>query len=334
MAKKEITFEEICRDITARKFQPVYVLMGEEPFFIDQITDLLLKSVLEESERDFNQIILYGADTDAISIINAARRFPMMSEYQLIVVREAQLVRDIELLSSYVKNPLSSTILVINYKYKTLDRRRALAAATDKNGILYESKKIPDYKMPSFITSLMQQRSIGIDPKAAQMLSDFLGNDLNRLNKELDKLAIILAEKASKRITPELIEQTKVNCSVYTLYSLKDILKANRIAQYFEKNPKSNPIQMTLPVLFNYFSNLLICYYSKDRSESGLMTALGLRGTYQVKDYLLGMKNYPAMKVFNLISDIRTTDAKSKGVENSSATDADLLKELLYKILH
>ena len=141
MAKKEITFEEICRDITARKFQPVYVLMGEEPFFIDQITDLLLKSVLEESERDFNQIILYGADTDAISIINAARRFPMMSEYQLIVVREAQLVRDIELLSSYVKNPLSSTILVINYKYKTLDRRRALAAATDKNGILYESKR-------------------------------------------------------------------------------------------------------------------------------------------------------------------------------------------------
>ena len=295
MAKKEITFEEICRDITARKFQPVYVLMGEEPFFIDQITDLLLKSVLEESERDFNQIILYGADTDAISIINAARRFPMMSEYQLIVVREAQLVRDIELLSSYVKNPLSSTILVINYKYKTLDRRRALAAATDKNGILYESKKIPDYKMPSFITSLMQQRSIGIDPKAAQMLSDFLGNDLNRLNKELDKLAIILAEKASKSITPELIEQNIGISKEYNNFADKGTchegyIKANRIAQYFEKKTKSNPIQMTLPVLFNYFSNLLICYYSKDRSESGLMTALGLRGTYQVKDYLLGMK--------------------------------------------
>ena len=262
----------------------------------------------------------------------------MMSEYQLIVVREAQLVRDIELLSSYVKNPLSSTILVINYKYKTLDRRRALAAATDKNGILYESKKIPDYKMPSFITSLMQQRSIGIDPKAAQMLSDFLGNDLNRLNKELDKLAIILAEKASKRITPELIEQNIGISKEYNNFELikalamKDILKANRIAQYFEKNPKSNPIQMTLPVLFNYFSKLAdLLLFKRDRSESGLMTALGLRGTYQVKDYLLGMKNYPAMKVFNLISDIRTTDARSKGVENSSATDADLLKELLYK---
>ena len=219
--------------------------MGEEPFFIDQITDLLLKSVLEESERDFNQIILYGADTDAISIINAARRFPMMSEYQLIVVREAQLVRDIELLSSYVKNPLSSTILVINYKYKTLDRRRALAAATDKNGILYESKKIPDYKMPSFITSLMQQRSIGIDPKAAQMLSDFLGNDLNRLNKELDKLAIILAEKGLKthhtgidRGAKYRISKEYNNFELIKALAMKDILKANRIAQYFEKKPQ------------------------------------------------------------------------------------------------
>ena len=339
-AKQGLTFQAIMSDLKAQKFSPIYILMGDESYYIDQISDYISENVLMPGERDFNLTVCFGSDVSAVQVTDMARRFPMMSEYQLIVVREAQLVRDIELLSSYVKNPLSSTILVINYKYKTLDRRRALAAATDKNGILYESKKIPDYKMPSFITSLMQQRSIGIDPKAAQMLSDFLGNDLNRLNKELDKLAIILAEKASKRITPELIEQNIGISKEYNNFELikalamKDILKANRIAQYFEKNPKSNPIQMTLPVLFNYFSNLLICYYSKDRSESGLMTALGLRGTYQVKDYLLGMKNYPAMKVFNLISDIRTTDAKSKGVENSSATDADLLKELLYKILH
>lgn len=340
MAKKEYTFEEICRDITARKFQPIYILMGEEPFFIDQITDLLLENVLEESERDFNQVILYGADTDAASIINSARRFPMMSKYQLVVIREAQLIRDLEILANYVKNPLNSTVLVINYKYKTLDRRKALAVATEKNGILFDSRKIPDYKMPGFITSLMQYRSIGIDPKAAQMLSDFLGNDLNRLSKELDKLAIIMAEKASKRITPELIEHNIGISKEYNNFELikalvtKDVLRANRIADYFEKNPKSNPIQMTLPVLFNYFSNLLICYYTKDRSESGLMTALGLRGAFQVKDYSLGLRNYSAMKVFNLISDIRTTDARSKGVENSSVSDADLLKELLYKILH
>ncbi|WP_278624395.1 DNA polymerase III subunit delta [Parabacteroides gordonii] len=340
MAKKENTFEEICRDIVAKKFQPVYILMGEEPFFMDRITDLLLENVLSESEKDFNQMVMYGADTDAAMIINAARRFPMMSEYQLVVVREAQLVRDIELLTNYVKSPLKSTVLVINYKYKTLDRRKTLASATDKTGILFESKKIPDYKMPAFIVSFMQQRSIGIDPKAAQMLSDFLGNDLSRLNKELDKLALILPEKAVKRITPELIEQNIGISKEYNNFELikalavKDVLKANRIAQYFEKNPKSNPIQMTLPVIFNYFSNLLICYYTKDRSETGIMTALGLRGTFQVKDYMTGLRNYPAMKVFNLISDIRTTDARSKGVENTSVSDADLLKELLYKILH
>lgn len=340
MAKKENTFEEICRDIVAKKFQPVYILMGEEPFFMDRITDLLLENVLSEFEKDFNQMIMYGADTDAAMIINAARRFPMMSEYQLVVVREAQLVRDIELLTNYVKSPLKSTVLVINYKYKTLDRRKTLASATDKTGILFESKKIPDYKMPAFIVSFMQQRSIGIDPKAAQMLSDFLGNDLSRLNKELDKLALILPEKVAKRITPELIEQNIGISKEYNNFELikalavKDVLKANRIAQYFEKNPKSNPIQMTLPVIFNYFSNLLICYYTKDRSETGIMTALGLRGTFQVKDYMTGLRNYPAMKVFNLISDIRTTDARSKGVENTSVSDADLLKELLYKILH
>ena len=237
MAKKENTFEEICRDIVAKKFQPVYILMGEEPFFMDRITDLLIENVLGESERDFNQMVMYGADTDAAMIINAARRFPMMSEYQLVVVREAQLVRDIELLTNYVKNPLNSTVLVINYKYKNLDRRKSLAAATEKTGILFESKKIPDYKMPAFIVSFMQQRSIGIDPKAAQMLSDFLGNDLSRLSKELDKLALILPEKASKRVTPELIEQNIGISKEYNNFELikaiavKDILKANRIAQ-------------------------------------------------------------------------------------------------------
>lgn len=340
MAKNESTYEGICQDIRSKKFAPVYVLMGDEPFFIDQITDLLLENVLDESERDFNQVMLYGADIDAVTIINAARRFPMMSKYQLIVVREAQLVRDIEVLVNYVKKPLMSTVLVLNYKYKTLDRRKSLATATDKVGVLFESKKIPDYKMPAFITSLMQQRSIGGDGKAAQMLADFLGNNLSRLSKELDKLVLLLPENGAKRITPELVEQNVGISKEYNNFELlkaiatKDVLKANRIAQYFEKNPKNNPIQATLPVLFNYFSNLLICYYAKDRSENGLMAALGLRGAFQVKDYVLGMRNYPAMKVFNIIHDIRITDARSKGVDNSSASDAELLKELLYKILH
>lgn len=221
MAKKEYTYEEICRDIVAKKFAPVYIMMGDEPFFMDQITDLLLENVLEESERDFNQIIMYGADTDAASIINAARRFPMMSKYQLVVVREAQLIRDIELLSNYVKNPLVDSS-GHNYKYKNLDRRKALASATDKTGVLFESKKIPDYKMPAFIASFMQMRSIGIDGKASQMLSDFLGNDLSRLSKELDKLALILPEKGAKRITPELVEQ---NIGISKEYNNFELIK-------------------------------------------------------------------------------------------------------------
>ena len=340
MAKKEYTYEEICRDIIAKKFAPVYVLMGEEPFFMDQITDLLITHVLDDSERDFNQITMYGSDTDSASIMNAVRRFPMMSKYQLVVVKEAQLIRDIEILSNYVKNPLMSTVLVINYKYKNLDKRKALAVGTEKVGILFESKKIPDYKMPSFIVSFMQQRSISIDNKAAQMLADFLGNDLSRLNKELEKLILLLPEKGVRRISPELIEKNigiskeYNNFELIKALSIKDILKANRIIQYFEKNPKNNPIQMTLSILFNYFSNLLICYYTKDRSEAGLMAALGLRGAFQVKDYQQGLRNYSAMKVFNLIHEIRMMDARSKGVENNSVSDADLLKELLYKILH
>ena len=340
MAKKEISYESICKEIAERKFSPIYVLMGEEPFFIDQITDLLIENVLAEEERDFNQSVFYGADADAVSVINAARRFPMLSESQLIVVKQAQLMRDIVLLNAYAKHPLSSTVLVINYKYKTLDRRKSLAAAVEKNGILFESKKIPDYKMPGYITGLLQQRSLAIDAKAAQMLSDFLGNDLNRLSKELDKLAIVMAQMGSKRVTPELVERNIGISKEYNNFELikalatKDVLKANRIAQYFEKNPKTNPLQMTLAVLFNYFSNLLIAYYSKDRSEAGLMAALGLRSAFQLKDYQMGMRHYSAMKVFLSIGEIRKADAASKGVDNASASDADLLKELLYKIMH
>ena len=319
MAKKEYTFEEICRSIQSRNFAPIYFLMGEEPFFIDKITDLLIERVLKDTEKDFNQLIFYGSDTDVATIINAAKRFPMMSDYQLIVVKEAQSLRNIESLSNYLKKILPSTILVINYKYKSYDKRKTLLGLVEKCGIVFESKKIPDYKMPGFITASLRQKSIGIDPKAAQMLADFLGNDLNRLDKELDKLGIILSEIKSNKITPELVEENIGISKEFNNFELlraiiaKDNLKAYRIAQYFEKNPQNNPIQATLVVLFNYFSNLLICYYTKDRSEAGIMAALGLKASFQVKDYTLGMKQYPAMKVFNLIGEIRTADALSKG---------------------
>ena len=347
MAKKEFTYEEICNDIKARNFYPVYFLMGEEPYFIDRITDLLLTNVLKENEIDFNRIILYGADTTIIGVLNEVRRYPMMSDYQLVVVREAQLMderlaaNNHEHLANYVKNPLKSTILVVNYKYKKLDRRKTLATAIEKNGVLFESKKFKDYELPEFIIQSMLQRRIETDRKAAQMLADFLGNDLDLLNKELDKLLILLADKPVKKITPELIERNVGISKDFNNFELrsaianKNILKANRIALYFARNAKNHPIQFTLSELYNYFSNLLICHYSKDKSEKALMNTLAFRYPVQVKDYQSGLRNFSAMKVFTAIHEIRLADARSKGIDaTSSLTDGDILKELLYKILH
>jgi DNA polymerase-3 subunit delta len=347
MAKKEYTYEEICRDIKNRNFSPIYFLMGEEPFFIDRITDLIMNSVLKEDEIDFNRMVLYGSDSTVVKVLNAARRFPMMSEYQLVVFREAQVIDERsadnkwELLTNYAKNPLNSTILVINYKYKTLDRRKALAAAIEKNGVLFESKKIKDYKLPEFIAQTLRDRSIEADRKSIQMLADFLGDDLDLLNKELDKLLVLLAGQPVKRITPELIERNVGiskdfnNFELKSAIAAKDILKANRIAQYFERNPKNHAIQSVLPTLFDYFSNLLICHYAKDKSETGIMNALSFRFPIQAKEYLSGLRNFSAMKAFEAIHLIRLADARSKGIDaTSSLSDGDILKELLYKILH
>lgn len=341
MAAKEATYEEICRDIKAKKFSPIYMLMGEEPYFIDRISELLLQHVLNESERDFNQMILYGADVKAVDIINAARRFPMMSEYQLVIVREAQLVSNIDLLINYARNPLASTILVIEYKYKKLDGRKGLSAAIAKTGVLFDSKKIPDYKIEDYISSVLRERAFEADCKAAAMLAEYLGNDLAMLHQTLDKLRILLTDSPEKKITPELIEKNVGISKEYNNFELqraiadKDVLKANRIARYFEQNPNSHPIQATLPVLFNYFSNLLIGYYSKDRSERGLMNAMNLRFPIQVKDYQSGLRNYSAMKVFQAIHEIRMADARSKGIDvTSSMTQGEIMKELLYKIMH
>lgn len=340
MAKKELTYEELCSDIRSKKFAPVYVLMGEEAFFIDSITDLLLQHVLPEEAKDFNQMVFYGADATATQIIDAARRYPMMSDFQLIVVKEAQLLSDLEALVPYVKHPLPSTVLVLNHKYKNLDKRKSLASTIAKNGIVFESKKIPEYKMAAYITACAQQKKLSIEPKAIQMLAEFIGNDLHTLHKELDKLLIIIEKETNKRITPELIERNIGISKEYNNFELlkaiilKDALKANRIIKHFEKNPKANPIQVTLTVLFNYFSNLLICIYTKDKSEMGIMNELGFHSPYQAKDYVMGLKCFPPMKVFNLIHDIRMADAHSKGVGNPSTTAGELLKELLYKILH
>jgi DNA polymerase-3 subunit delta len=340
MPVKEYTYEEIRRGITDGNFAPVYVLMGEEPYFIDEIENLLIRHVLNDTERDFNQMIFYGKESNVLDIMNTARRFPMMAKRQLVIVKEAQEMNKIELLSHYIKAPVQSTVLVICHKYKKIDGRKSILMDAKISGIVFESKKIYENKMAGFIVSFMKQRSMDIDGKSAQMLADYLGNNIGRLAKEADKLQVIFGESASKRITPELIEKNIGISKDYNSYELvnavasKDILRANRIAGYFDKNEKANSSQNVLPVLFNYFTNLMICFYSKDKSERSVMQTLNLQWGFQATDYLLGLRNYTGMKVFDVIHEIRLADAKSKGFENGSATTGDIYKELLYRIMH
>lgn len=334
-----MTFEQIIADIKARKFKPVYLLMGDEPYYIDEITDMLVSTVLPEEEKDFNQTIRYGMETDVASVITMARSFPMMSDYQLIVIKEAQNLSKIEELEVYAKNPLHTTILVLNYKNGTLDKRKKLYAEIDKNGIVFESKKIPEYKIPAFISSYMQQKGLTIDAKSAQMLSDYLGNDLSKLTNEIAKLLIAMP-KGQVQITPNLIEENIGISKDFNNFELlkavieKNTFKVNQIADYFEKNPKNNPLIVTLVVLFNFFSNLMICYWAKNKTEQGIAAELGFRNPYQAKDYVAAIRNYNAFKCMEILSLLRIYDAKCKGVDNVSTPDGELLKELLYKITH
>lgn len=334
-----VTFEQIVTEIKARKYRPVYLFMGDEPYYIDELTSMLTETVLPEEEHDFNQSILYGMETNVTAVITMARSYPMMSDHQLIVIKEAQNLSKIEELEVYVKNPLKSTILVLNYKGGSLDKRKKLYAEIDKNGAIFESKKIPEYKIPAFITSYILSKGLSIDQKSAQMLSDYLGNDLSKLTNEIAKLLIAIPP-GQMRITADLIEENIGISKDFNNFELlnaiinKNIFKVNQIADYFEKNPKNNPMIMTMSVLFNFFSNLMICYWAKNKTEQGLATELGLRNPYQAKDYVIALKNYNAFKCIEIIGLLRIYDAKSKGVDNNSAPDGELLKELLYKITH
>jgi DNA polymerase-3 subunit delta len=333
------TFEEIKATIAARNYSPVYLFMGDEPYYIDELTNLLVNAVIPEAEKDFNQHILYGMETDTASVITLARSFPMMSDFQLVVIKEAQGLKKIEELEIYVKNPLKTTVLALNYKNGSLDKRKKLYAGIDKNGVVLESKKIPEYKIPAFVQSYFKQKGFGIDAKPAQMLSDFLGNNLSKLVNEMDKLLLSVPAN-EKRITAELIERNIGISKDYNNFELlkavveKNVLKANRIADYFEKNPKNNPLIVTLIVLFNFFSNLMICYWEKDKSEVGIAAALGFRQTFQAKDYVTALRNYNAFKAMQIVELLRRYDAKAKGVDNVSTPDGELLKELIYKMLH
>ena len=325
MAKQELTCDDILKELRAKQYRPI----------ADYITD----NILTETEKEFNLTVVYGADVDIATVINAAKRYPMMSEHQVVVVKEAQNIRNMEELSYYLQKPLLSTILVICHKHGVLDRRKKLAAEIEKTGVLFESKKVKDAQLPAFITSYMKRKGIDVEPKATAMLADFVGADLSRLTGELEKLIITLP-KGHTRVTPEQIEKNIGISKDYNNFELrsalveKDVLKANKIIKYFEENPKTNPIQMTLSLLFGFFSNLMLAYYAPEKSEQGIANMLGLRTPWQAKDYLAAMRRYNGVKTMQIIGEIRYADAKSKGVGNPSLSDGDILRELVFKILH
>ncbi len=320
-------------------FKPIYLLMGDEGFFIDELTALLSDTLLTEVEKDFNMLTFYGVDSDVNTIISSARRFPMMSDHQLIIVKEAQQLDQFELLDHYVKNPMLSTVLVINYKHGSVDKRKALVKNIEKLGVVFESKKLYENQIPAFITSWFREKEIGIDEKSAQMLTDYLGNDISKLIPQLQKLEVSLPE-GQRRITSDLIEKNVGISKEFNNFELqkaiitKNVLAANRIVDYFSRNPKDNPMMVTVAILFNYFSNLLECYWLPQKDERSIMSALNMKSSFFVRDYMTGLRNYNAGKVMEIISELRTFDARSKGVDNISVSQGELLKELVYRIMH
>lgn len=340
MAKKDDNSHlKILQDIRNKTFAPVYFLMGDEPYYIDLICDTIVANALSESERDFNQTILYGADIEDFGIvINTAKRFPMMAQHQLVVVKEAQMIRSIESLTYYLQKPLRSTILVICYKgsYKS----KKILAEIGKVGVLYESKKLYENQLPAFISNYLAEKRMTIDPKASAMMADFIGADLNRLTGELDKLAITLPE-GQTRITAESVERNIGISKDFNNFELlnaiinRNVYKANLIVRYFEQNPKNNPLVVTISVLFNFFANLMLCYFAPDKSENGLVGELKLRSAFQARDYIVAIRNYNAFKCIEIIDCIRRSDAKSKGVNSGAMSqDSDILREMVFRIMH
>ena len=338
---KNVSFDSIMHDLQERMFVPVYYLMGDESYYIDKISDYIAEHVLQPEERDFNQTVLFGSDVTAAQIADTARRYPMMAEYQVVIVKEAQNIKNTETLEKYFKMPMTSTILVMCHKNGTVDgRKKEYVKAIQTAGILFESKKLRDRDLPVFIESYLKQRNVSIDHKSTQIIADSIGADLSRLAGELDKVILSLPEQ-DRRVTPQVVEDQIGVSKEFNSFELRDavvnrnVFKANQIIKYFDDNPKAGSIYAFLPMLFNYFQNLMIAYYApKKQSQEGVAEWLELRSPWAAKDYMTGMRNYSGMKVVQIIGKIREIDAKSKGLDNPNTPPGELMKELIFYILH
>jgi DNA polymerase III subunit delta len=340
-----MTADDIIKDFKNRKFKPLYLFHGEEPYFIDQVSNYAEHQLLPEAERGFNQTVLYGKDTDVMVVLNAAKRYPMMAEYQVVLIKEAQDLKwgrddddkkSINPLLNYLENPLKSTILIFCYKYGKFDKRKKTYKAIEKNGIIFESAPLYDSKIPSWIETFVADKKYRIDPQASVMLAEYLGNDLSKIANEMEKL--MLNVPAGQTITLQHVQDNIGISKEYNVFELqsalsrKDPLKVNQIINYFEANPKANPIVLVLGNLNNFFSKVLLYHYAKDKSPQGLARELGV-SPYFLKDYELAARNYNYGKSMQIISLLREYDLKSKGVDSNSG-NGELMKELMFKIIH
>lgn len=340
MAKKAggITYQEIIQQVKAGDFRPIYYLMGDEAYYIDRLSDYIVERALTEDERDFNLTVLYGPQTTGEEVVNAAKRYPMMAERQVVVVREAQSLPHREVLAFYAQKPMSTTVLIICHKNGTLDRRTALAKDIQKAGIVFESNKLYERELPGFVSNYVRRKGAEITPDASQILCEHVGADLNRLAGELDKLIVAVGER--HRIDAQVIQDNIGISKEYNVFellaalSVKDVVKANRIVKYFDSNPKNFALQPVLSSLFKFYADLMLAYYSPVKSEEGIAAWLE-QSTWQVRRNITpAMQRYTAMKVYQIIGEIRRTDGASKGVGGQKTSDGDLLKELVFFILH
>lgn len=333
-----LTYEDIISDLKKRIFKPVYFLAGDEPYYIDLITDYIEDKILSESEKPFNQIVIYGEDTTVTGIIETARRFPMMSSHQVIIVKEAQVLKKLDELVSYLEKPLMSTILVFNYKYKSIDKRTKLYKMLENQGVCFESMRLRDYQVPPWIERYLMLKGIKINPDASAMLTEFLGTDLHKIVNELDKLLITMPA-GKPLITAALVDKNIGISKDYNNFELqkalgeRNILKANMIVSYFADNPKDNPLTLTVASVFSYFTKLLTYHYLPDKSKNNVASALKVN-PYFVRDYEVSASKYNISKTVRIISLLRIYDMKMKGFGDAGTEPGDLLKELVYKILH
>ncbi|MBC8266878.1 MAG: DNA polymerase III subunit delta [Flavobacteriales bacterium] len=332
-----MNYKEIISSISNKDLNPVYFLMGDEPYYIDKLSDEFAKNLLTAEEQEFNQVTLYGKEVGVGQIIAEAKQFPFGSEKRVVIVKEAQNIKNIEELESYLDNPLPSTILVICYKYKKLDKRKKFTKSLAKKTLLFESKKLYDNQVPDWIAKYLNEKKYKIQEKACFMLAEFLGTELANISNELDKLMLIV--KKEETITASIIEKNIGISKDYNIFEFqqalgkKDILKSNQIVNHFSANPKAHPLVVTLGMLFSFFQKIMTYHSLKDKSRNSVAAHLKVN-PYFVGQYTTAARHYSQNKLFDIFTLLKVYDLKSKGVNNTSTNDGELLKEVIYKILH